>query len=319
MPDCSIVIVSYNVQQYLVACLESLLVGCEGLSVEVLVVDNGSRDGTTEVVARRFPYVQLLVNAANLGFARAVNRALPLARGRYVLLLGPDTVVPPGALARVVKLADSAPRVGLVGPVLRDPVTGAVQSSFRPFPSWRTAFSHYTFAKAFLRLLPSPEWHPIVDQPTVAGWLSGACLLIRRELLDAVGGLDEGYFMWCEDIDYCRRAIRAGWLLFYTQETSVLHHGGKSADQERVSNVWLQRLQSSLHYLNGEIPDRSRLLKPVFKVAFLASVLCGVLKSVIKMVWYGTTGRANKFDKYRRRLGRDTGFLWRFVGRFLQI
>jgi len=319
IPDLSIVIVSYNVARYLAACLGSLDAGCDGLAVEVFVVDNGSRDRSADLVARQFPGVHLLLNAENLGFAKAVNRALRLARGRYVLLLNPDTVVPPGVLSRLVEVVDRWPEVGLVGPALRHPATGALQSSFRPFPSWRTTFSHYTLAKGFLRLLPSREWHAIVDQPTVDGWLSGACLLIRRNVLDRIGGLDETYFMWCEDIDYCRRAIRVGSRLLYTSETSVFHYEGKSTEQEPPAEVRLQQLQSVLHYLEADAPHRSRVLKPLFKLLFLSTVLWQLAKGIIKITWYRALGDSDKVDKYRRRLNRDAGLLLRLTSRFLRL
>lgn len=319
LPDLSVVIVSYNVEQYLAACLESLPAGTGGLSVEVFVVDNASPDGSAELVARRFPDVRLLVNRENVGFARAVNRALALTRGRYALLLDPDTVVPAGALTRLVKVADRSPEIGLVGPALHDPATGELQPSFRQFPSWRSAFSHYTLAKPFLRLRAFPPWRPVVDRPTADGWLIGACLLIRRDLLNAIGGLDEGYFLFCEDTDYCRRAIRAKRRLLYTHETSVLHHEGKSAEQERPSAMRLAALRSLLYYLEGDRPGRARVLKPLFKVCFLASLFYQCFESGVKAGLYALAARREQAAKHRRRLARNADFLGRFTVRFLAL
>ena len=317
--DLSVVIVSYNVQHYLAACLESIPAGTDGLSVEVFVVDNASPDASAELVARRFPWVRLLVNRENVGFARAVNRALALTRGRYALLLDPDTVVPASALTRLVKVADRSPEAGLAGPALHDPATGELQPSLRPFPSWRSAFSHYTLAKPLLRLLPSPPWRPVVDRPMVDGWLIGGCLLIRRDLLNAIGGLDEQYFLFCEDTDYCRRAIRANRRLLYTHETTVLHHEGKSAEQERPSAMRLVALQSLLRYLEGDGPGRARVLKPVFKLLFLASLLYQCLESGVKLIGYAIAGRREQEAKHRRRLERNADFLRRFTFRFLAL
>ena len=318
-PDLSVVIVSYNVEHYLAACLDSIPAGCDGLSVEVFVVDNASPDGSAELVARRFPEAHLLANAENVGFARAVNRALALTRGRYALLLDPDTVVPPSALTRLVKAADRSPEAGLAGPALHDPATGELQPSFRPFPSWRSAFSHNTLAKPFLRLLPSPRWRPVVDRPTADGWLIGACLLIRRDLLNAIGGLDEKYFLFCEDTDYCRRAIRAKGRLLYTHETSVFHHEGKSAEQERPSAMRLVGLRSLLYYLEGDGPGRARVLKPLFKILFLASLLYQCIESGLKVIGYAIARRREQQAKHRRRLDRNADFLRRFTLRFLAL
>lgn len=318
-PDLSVVIVSYNVRHYLADCLESLPAGCGGMSVEVFVVDNASADESADLVTRQFPEVRLLTNAENLGFAKAVNRALALARGHYVLLLNPDTVVPPGALSRLVKVADGSREAGLVGPALYDPTTRTLHSTFRPFPSWRTVFAQYTLAKPLLRLFPSPGWRPVIDQPTVAGWLLGTCLLIRRDLLDAIGGLDERYFLFGEDIDYCWRAIRAGWQLLYTHETRVFHHGGKSVEQEPPGAMRLLQLRSLVQYLEGNSPGSSRLLKPVFKILFLATVLCQLLESGVKTIGYEMAGWREKAAKHRRRLARSASFLSGFTAQFLRL
>lgn len=220
-PDVSIIIVSYNVVRHLTACLRSLHAACANLLVEIIVIDNGSHDGSARAVASDFPQVRLVASPENLGFARATNLGLALARGRYVLLLNPDTVVPPGAVRSLVSMADETPEAGLVAPELLDPVTGVAQSSFRRFPSWRSAFLDYTPVKPLLRLLPERPFKVVNDEPTTAGWLSGACLLVRQQVLDAVGPLDPGYFMFCEDVEYCRRVIRAGWKLLYTRKVQI--------------------------------------------------------------------------------------------------
>lgn len=312
-------IVSYNVRRYLADCLESLAAGYEGLSAEVFVVDNASSDGSADLLAHRFPAVRLLLNSGNFGFARAVNRALGLARGRYVLLLNPDTVVVSRALTQLVNLGDRWPEAGILAPTLRDPATGAVRSPLKPFPSWRSLFIRYTLAKPLLRLLPAPRWVPEPDRATIVGWVSGACLLIRRDLLDTIGGLNEKYFMWCEDTDYCRRAIQTGWCVFYSREISVFHHKGKSTEQEPPSAVLMQQLQSLFHYLEGDRPRASRRLKPLFKILFLGNTLYQLLVDGAKMIVYGTVGPAAKATKYRRRLEQDAGFLRRFTVQFLLL
>lgn len=318
-PDLSVVIVSYNVREYLADCLRSLPAGCHGLSTEVLVVDNASRDGSADLVAHDFPETRLLVNDKNLGFSRAVNRAIESARGRYVLLLNPDTVVPPGQLARLVAIADRWPEVALVAPQLRDPVTSVIHPSFRPFPTWRTAFIHYTLAKPFLRLFPLPHWQPVIDRPTINGWLQGACLLIRRDLIDAIGGLDERFFLWFEDIEYCRRAIRARRPLLYTSEATVFHHEGKSVAQEPPSAVRLMQLQGLFLYLEGETSGPSWVLKALFKVLFLATIAYRLLEAGCKMLVYAVVEQGHKALKYRRRLHHHAAFLQRHTMEFLRL
>ncbi len=170
-PDLSIVIVSYNVREYLRECLNSVLAACGGLSVEVFVTDNASRDDSAALVEREFPNVHLTVNSENLGMARAVNQVLPLVRGRYALLLNPDAVMPKDSLARLVAVAERWPEVGVAGPLIRDPASGEPLITFRPFPTWRDAFLHYTIARPFLRRLSAPAWQPTFDSPSASGQL----------------------------------------------------------------------------------------------------------------------------------------------------
>lgn len=165
-PDLSIVIVSYNVREYLKECLNSVPAACGGLSVEVFVADNASRDDSAALVEREFPNVHLTVNSENLGMARAVNQVLPLVRGRYTLLLNPDAVMPRDALALLVAVADRWPEVGVAGPLIRDSANGEPLITFRPFPTWRDAFLLYTIARPFLRRLSAPAWQPTFDYPS---------------------------------------------------------------------------------------------------------------------------------------------------------
>jgi GT2 family glycosyltransferase len=282
------------------------------------VVDNASLDGSADLVARQFPEAVLLRNEENVGFARAVNRTLEQTRGRYVLLLNPDTVVPPGALTRLVAVADRWPEVGLVAPTLRDPATARLQPSFRQFPTWRTAFSHYTLAKFVLRLLPRLSWTPVVDRPTTGGWLVGACLLIRRELLAAIGGLDGRYFLWFEDIDYCRRAIQAGWPLLYTREAHVLHHESRSVVQETPVEMRLVEIAGLFRYLGNEAGSASAWCRHVFKALVLLTTVGRVGVSSAKVVLYALIGRGDRASLHRRRVAAERTFLAQ-VGRFLAL
>jgi hypothetical protein len=317
-PDVSIVIVSYNVVRHLTACLRSLHAACEDLLMEIIVIDNGSHDGSARAVASDFPQVRLVASPQNLGFAKATNLGLALARGRYVLLLNPDTVVPPSAVRSLVSIADETPEAGLVAPELRDPVTGLTQGSFRRFPSWRSAFFDYTPVKPLLRLLPERPFNVVSDEPTAAGWLSGACLLVRRQVLDAVGPLDPGYFMFCEDVEYCRRVIRAGWKLLYTRKVKVFHLGGRSTEQEPAGEMRMHAARSLLHYLSdGSL--RSKILARAFVLLLLAGLPWRLLTVALKLVVYRLIGDAGRAGKYQRRLGRDALLLWKLATRRLDV
>ena len=311
MVDLSIVTVSYNVRDYLAACLRSLANGAPGLRTEVVVVDNASGDGSADLVEEAFPQVRLVRNRENLGFARAVNRGLALTGGRWLLLLDPDTVVPPGALEALVRAAERWPEVGVAGPALSDPATGDAQASFRPFVTWQAAFAQHTLAKPFLRGSRGPRFAPVADRPTDVGFLIGACLLIRRDVFVQLGGLDEGYFLFCEDMDYCRRAIRAGWKLLFTGEARVLHHEGKSAEQEKPAWMRIVTLASLLHYLEGEPARHGAALRRLFKIGYLGHVAGQTVESALKSVVYTLGGFRAGAHKHRRRLARNLQLLAR--------
>jgi N-acetylglucosaminyl-diphospho-decaprenol L-rhamnosyltransferase len=316
--DLSIVTVSYNVRDYVAACLASLDAGADGLRTEVFVVDNASADGSADLVETRFPRVRVLRNGENVGFARAMNRGLALARGRWLLLLDPDTVVPPGALAALVAAAERWPEVGVAAAALDDPATREPQASFRPFLTWRDAFARHTVAKPFLRRGNTPRWQPVHDRPTDVGFLIGACLLVRREVLETVGALDEGYFLFCEDMEYCRRVVRAGWKLLYTEDARIGHHEGKSAEQEAPAWMRMVTLASVLRYLGGEPARHPVVLRRLFKAGYLAQVAVQAGESAVKTVAYGLVGARAASDKHRRRLARSVRFL-AYAGRVARL
>jgi N-acetylglucosaminyl-diphospho-decaprenol L-rhamnosyltransferase len=250
MVDLSIVVVSWNVRDLLRRCLDSILgTGCpktEGnaecplscilhpaSSIEILVVDNGSTDGSVEMLRAYFPDVHVVVNAENRGFPAGNNQGMALAGGRYVLLLNPDTEVVGNALATMVAFADDHPDVGVIGPQLLNP-DGSVQSSRRRFPTLATALFESTWLQPYAprSLL---ERYYVLDRPDDAvldvGWLQGAALMARREAIDQIGPMDERFFMYSEELDWCRRFHEAGWRVVYLPGAQVVHHAGKSSEQ----------------------------------------------------------------------------------------
>jgi hypothetical protein len=246
MIDLSIVIVNWNVRDLLRRCLHSLLhPPCSTLHspfsilhpppspLEVIVVDNASTDGSVEMVRAEFPAVHLITNAGNPGFAAASNQGLRVAQGRYVLILNPDTEVVGGALATLVAFADGHPDVGVVGPQLLSP-DGSVQSSRRRFPTLATAFFESTWLQPYAprRLL---ERYYVLDQPDDAlqdvDWVKGAALMARREAIEQVGPLDERFFMYSEELEWCRRFRAAGWRVVYLPAAQVIHYEGKSSEK----------------------------------------------------------------------------------------
>ncbi len=237
MVDLSIVIVSWNVRDLLRQCLRSI----SPFSSETIVVDNGSTDGSVEMVRAEFPGVRVIANTDNRGFPAANNQGIAVAQGRYVLLLNPDTELVGDALATMVAFADAHLDVGLVGPQLLNPSLhppqwggkrGGVQSSRRRFPTLATAFFESTWLHAPRRLL---RRYYVLDRPDDAlqdvDWVVGAALMARREAIEQVGLMDEGYFMYSEELDWCRRFREAGWRVVYLPAAQIIHHEGKSSEQ----------------------------------------------------------------------------------------
>ncbi len=255
--DLSVVIVSYNVRELLARCLDSISgypfqvsdsnLEPETLNLELFVVDNASRDGSAAMVREQFPAVRLIENAENRGFAAANNQAFALTRGRYVLMLNPDTEVRAGALERLVAFMDAHPRAGACGGklVYGD---GALQHSAFAFPSlaqifldffplhWRLTESRWNgrYPRAwYARGAPFPVDHPL-----------GADFLVRRAAAEQVGWLDDQFFIYCEEIDWAMRLKRAGWEIWCVPQAEIVHHEAQSTRQFREAmfvELWRAR------------------------------------------------------------------------------
>ncbi len=234
--DLSIVILSYNTRDILRECLRSVFRTTHRLRFEVVVVDNASRDGSAQMVAREFPEVVLIRNGRNEGFSIANNRALEVCRGRYVLLLNSDTIVLPGTLANLVDSMDGDPEIGVAGCRLERPNGELDLACRRSFPT--PMVSLYRFLR-LSRLLPShrrfarynltyldPEGDYEVDS------IVGAFMLIRKEVIGEMGGLDEDFFMYGEDLDWCYRVRERNWKVWYYGGSRVIHYKGASSSQE---------------------------------------------------------------------------------------
>jgi GT2 family glycosyltransferase len=232
-PDVSVVIVSYNTRALLGACLMALLDSI-GVTLDIFVVDNASPDGSADYVAGAFRDVTLIRNGENRGFAAANNLALRHARGRHLLLLNPDTVVQPGTIAALAAALDAHPDAGITGPRVLH-VDGTVQSCGYWYPTLLGEIRQSRSANALARLVlgesratPDPERACDVD------WVDGCCLMIRRAVIDRIGPLDEQYFLYAEELDWCRSARKAGWRVVTTPQAEMIHLGGQSSTQVKA-------------------------------------------------------------------------------------
>jgi N-acetylglucosaminyl-diphospho-decaprenol L-rhamnosyltransferase len=236
--DLSIIVVNWNVCDLLRRCLASLESGCAqlapALSAEVIVVDCASSDGSPDMVRREFPRVRLLATQRNLGYAGGINLGAGEATGRYLLMLNPDTEVAAGALGVMLRYLDEHAGVGAVGPQLRYP-DGSLQPSRRRFPTLATAFFESTLLQQWFPGNSIAQRYYLADRPAdvaqAVDWLVGAAWMVRREAWQEAGPLDEGFFMYFEELDWCRRCRMAGWEVHYVPEAQVVHHEGKSSGQ----------------------------------------------------------------------------------------
>ena len=241
MLDLSIIIVNWNVRDLLDKCLASLHSadiaiepGDEDMpSAEIIVVDSGSADGSVDMVREKYPAVELLPQAENIGFTRGNNIGLERSRGRHLLLLNPDTEVTRDALPALLEFMKQQEQVGIVGPQTLNS-DGSHQSTRRHFPSLLTGLFESTWLAAWAPA--SVERHyRLLDTADGAimevDWVQGSALLMRRDVYRDIGGLDEGFTMYAEEMDFCRRAKDKGWPVFYHGGALVTHHGGKSSEQ----------------------------------------------------------------------------------------
>jgi N-acetylglucosaminyl-diphospho-decaprenol L-rhamnosyltransferase len=268
----AVVIVSWNVRGLLTACLRSLLadLASTGLETEVWVVDNGSSDGTPEMVAKAFPDVRLIAGRENLGFVRGNNRALNEILDReapsvdYFWLLNPDTEVQPGATAALVAALDAHPKAGVVGPKLLYPDGSLQHSAFR-FPGLAQLIFELFPLPARLYDTPLNGRYPhrlyertasfVVDHPL------GASMLVRGEAITDVGLMDEDFFMYCEEIDWCWRMRETGWRALCAPAAHVIHHAGQSSRQVQAAsfaNLWKSR---AILYTRHHVPLKRHLAR----------------------------------------------------------
>jgi GT2 family glycosyltransferase len=229
-PRVCAVVVSFNTRDHLLRCLASL--EAVRLPLEVVVVDNASADGSAEAVGARFPAAQVIHNAQNAGFGQASNQGIARARAPYVLLLNSDAEVRPGAVEALAALLDQRPRVGAAGPRIAS-ADGAVEVSFgpplTPLREWaQRRLVRGVHARDRAALERAASRASTEHEPA---WLSAACLMVRGQALAQVGGFDEGFFLYEEDVDLCRRLKQAGWSIVFTPAAEAVHHHGRSMEQ----------------------------------------------------------------------------------------
>jgi len=269
--DLSIILVYYKSPDHLPRALDALAGDPAARGADTVVIDNDSRDGLAARLAASHPAARVVTNAANVGYARAVNQGIAATRGGYVLVMNPDCEVRPGAVAALAAHLDAHPRAGVAGPRIMNP-DGTLEYSARAFPDHLTfLFNRYSLltrvfpGNPFSRRYLMTDW----DHASVrdVDWLSGACLLVRRAAIEAVGPMDEAFFMFNEDVDWCRRMKLAGWSNAFVAEAEVVHHIGASKSKVAPRVIWARHL-GMIHYFRKHHPTH-----PVFEFLGAAVIL----------------------------------------------
>lgn len=293
--DLSIIIVNWNTQALLAACLQTIAPAARRVTSETIVVDNGSSDGSVAMVRSAFPAVQVIESGANLGFARANNLGMRAAQGRYLFLLNSDTLLSPGALDELVAFADAAPQVGIVGPrlVFAD---GRDQPSWAAFPTIRSEL----FGVNVRMRRPSDGaagWRAFETE-----WIMGAALLCRRAALEASGLFDESFFMYSEETDLCKRVVQAGWKVCVLDDVTIVHLGGGSASMEDLRQLQLLYENKIRYVAKHHGKGQARLMRG----ALVAAIAAGIVRREVRFRLGRECGEvARSSISVRRMLLRD--------------
>jgi hypothetical protein len=242
MVDVSIIIVSFNTKDLTLACIKSIIDEGSELTKEIIIVDNGSTDGTVEELTKLTKLIKLIKNSENLGFSKANNQGIKVAKGKHILLLNSDTKVKREAIKKLVDFAEVTPNAGVVGPMLLNP-NGSEQPSVFRYPTLARAFKQYWLGKKRLLEKYYPEKTSAVETIVMAAFL------ITPHALKKVGLLDERYFMFYEDLDYCKRVNKSGLKVYFLPSAKVLHyHGASGKKLTEKSDQWRRLIPSSKIY-----------------------------------------------------------------------
>jgi GT2 family glycosyltransferase len=294
-----VIVVNYNVREFLDQALASVLSATAGLRVEVIVVDNDSVDGSAESVRNNYPHVRLIANTSNIGFGAANNQAIEVSSGEFLLILNPDTIIQEDTLETLVDFMQRYPDAGAVGCKILNPDGTFARESRRAFPTPRVASYRIT---GLSRLFPrSPRFgrynmtYLPVDEVAEVDALSGSCMMIRRTALCAhyaadssglpdqplVRLFDEDFFMYGEDLDLCYRIQAAGWKIYYTPETQIIHYKGESTRKGDLRYVRLF-YGAMLHFADKHFTKRSRMLRFGLRMAIVVRATISVVRRTVR-------------------------------------
>jgi N-acetylglucosaminyl-diphospho-decaprenol L-rhamnosyltransferase len=281
MASVSVVLVTYESAEDLAACVATLPAAAGPHELEVVVVDNASRDASAELA--RGLGIKVLENPANLGLSRAIDRGAAATAAPWLLLVNPDTRLAPGSLARLLQTAAADPAIGCVGPHLRNS-DGSEYPTGRRFPSILVGTVHAALGTVWPANPATRRYH-MADldrsRPVPVDWVSGACMLLRRDAYQAAGRFDAGYFMYFEEMDFCLRLHRAGWRVVYDPGAEVTHILGGSTRSAPYRKVWNHHRSALRFYRRRYARDPRLLLVPLVALFLAARGLASLARTAI--------------------------------------
>jgi GT2 family glycosyltransferase len=291
----SAIIVNWNGGDLLRSCIAPPYRELGGPLVEMIVVDNASSDQSLERIQQAFPALDIVRLSENFGFAKATNLGILASRGEAVLMMNNDAVATPGAIASLVKVMEQDERIAIVGPQLRN-ADGSLQLSYGRFPSVSRVVGGFRIRKGD-RYYERRGYEHLHD----VDWLTGACLLVRRRMLDEIGLLDERFFFNYEDVDLCRRARDRGWRCVYTPDASVMHHRAMSSGNPQIKErILLEKRRSQLIYYRKHASIESFYLIKAINLAYgMLHLLWSVCATIANR---GSSEQVPRPQFYRRLL-----------------
>jgi len=316
----SVIIISWNVKDCLITCLRSIEANQPCCDCEIIVVDNASTDGTVDLLKREFSQVKLIANSGNKGFSAANNQAIKIAKGEYLLLLNPDTVVHPCSLDTLITFLDTSPDFGACGPKLLD-ADGRMHASIGYVPTFRSIL----YGKTIFRSLGLFQGHyrklqtDNIDcsKQVDVEQISGAVLMVRCSLMKQIGLMDESFFLYYEDVDLCLRIRKAGWRIAYVPEAMITHTGGRSTLQVSAKKKFML-YKSLLIYLRkhkGRFP--TTLFSFIFKPGVIIKEMLNVFVGTVTFAFSILLSNRRRKRKSLLKIKNSTVFILRYMWYFL--
>jgi len=301
-PDVSVIVVNWNLRDYLRRCLKSILLQSGNLAVETIVVDNASDDGSISMLEQEFFEVSRIINRENVGFARASNQGMEKAEGRYLFLLNNDAELLEGALSSLVDYMDTHPDVGVCGPRVVNS-DGTLQVHSKGFYPTISRMAGQLFLPRNLRHPAgrSLGLYEFNDDRTIRefDWLSGCALLVRREAVVETGMFDTGIFMYCEDIDWCYRMKKKGWKVVNNPQVDVIHFGGQSMKLQEGAAVGSHAAALADFYARYHSRSATTVFRIVLSTGYVVQAIGWMLAAIV--------GKREGLDKLKRRFSHGRG------------